>query len=389
MDIQNLQQETQTLEHHTVAGLSDVSHKQFVIAVLLPKVPVHDVNDMAQASPNGRDLEDVNECAGRVGHIHRGPIAPDWFGAEHPPFRDMFDKEREPLDADLLAPHLSRGQDHGVQEDLLGQAPVLACRPSPDVVVGAKELRCNDPWILPPLIRMDGIKRYGCIETSADANQPSPLGEIGEEPLRSRDRKRKYGCSLLDRKRSRDAPNQRRKEMPIPCRDASWGHNCCHCEHSFDSVEDNAVSVSQPRLPAKVVEPKALFGLAGFDAGLAHRNLCSEEFDWVCAIGRPPHAGSRTAVSAAWRCHPTACSRLHRCRGQGLDWTPPQPAFRLCVQCEAATAGDWTIDGACRLFRCPCADYSAGSQSAVTWYRRSHNSPVPSMTSLPSSTAAT
>ena len=372
MDIQNLQQETQTLEHHAVAGLSDVSHKQFVIAVLLPKVPVHDVNDMAQASPNGRDLEDVNECAGRVGHIHRGPIAPDWFGAEHPPFRDMLDEEREPLDADLLAPHLPRSQDHGVQEDLLGQAPVLACRPSPDVVVGAKELRCNDPWIHPPLIRMGGIKRHGCIETSADTNQPSPLGEIGEEPLRSRDRKRKCGCSLLDRKRSRDAPNQRRKEMPIPCRDASWGHNRCHCEHSFDLVEDNAVSVSQLRLSAKVMEPKALFGLAGFDAGLL-------------PIGRPPHAGSRTAVSASWRCHPTACSRLHRCREQGLGRNRPS-GFVSNLKRRRRAIGQWMVPAVCSVVRVPTAP---PSYSAVTWYRWSHNSPVPSMTSLPSSTAAT
>ena len=120
MDIQNLQQETQTLEYHAVADLSDVGHKQFVIAVLLPKVPIHDVNNVAQASPNGRDLKDVNECAGRVGHIHLGLVAPDRFGAEHPTFRDVFDEEWEPLDADLLAPRLSRSQDHGVQENLLG-----------------------------------------------------------------------------------------------------------------------------------------------------------------------------------------------------------------------------------------------------------------------------
>lgn len=120
MDVQCLQQKTQTLEYDAVAGLPDVGRKTLVVTVLLPKVPVHDVNDVTQASANGRGLEDVDERPGRVGHVYLGLVTPDGFGTEHSLLRDMFNKKPGSLDADLPAPHLPRGQNHSVQKYLLG-----------------------------------------------------------------------------------------------------------------------------------------------------------------------------------------------------------------------------------------------------------------------------
>lgn len=70
------------------------------------------------------------------------------------------------------------------------------------------------------------------------------------------------------------------------------------------------------------MEPKALFGLADFGAGLTHRSLCSKGSDWACAIGRPSHTGSRTTVSAFSCCYSTVCSRLPL-------WIPAVPSAAL------------------------------------------------------------
>lgn len=121
---------------------------------------------------------------------------------------------------------------------------MLACRPSSDVVVRTIELRCNDPWVLPPFAWADGIKRYGSVETLADANQPSSLGEIGEEPLRARNGKRKGNCCLLDGKRPCNAPDQRREKLSIPSRDPLGDHSRSHYGFSFYTVEDLTVSIS-------------------------------------------------------------------------------------------------------------------------------------------------
>ena len=57
---------------------------------------------------------------------------------------------------------------------LLGQIPVLACRPSPDVAGGAKDFRGNDPRDFPPLAGLDSIQRHRGVQTSLDARLRRP-----------------------------------------------------------------------------------------------------------------------------------------------------------------------------------------------------------------------
>ena len=104
---------------------------------------------------------------------------------------------------------------------------MLARRPPPNIIVGAEELRRDDPRVFPPQARVDGVKGYGCVEATADTHQPSSLGQIRKETVRARHSEGEGGGGLPDVERPRGAPVQGGEESPVPLRDALRPHGGC------------------------------------------------------------------------------------------------------------------------------------------------------------------
>ena len=184
--MQCLQKVTQALETRAVADPSGVIFKKSIVTVLAPEVGVHHVGDVANASAQRWIVEEIDDSTRRIRDVYPSLVSPDGLGSEYLTRTGAPDAKGEPLDIGLFTPHSLGGDDHGLSEYLLGQIPMLARRPPPNIIVGAEELRRDYPRVLPPRARVDGVKGYGCVETTADTHQPSSLGQIRKKTVRAR-----------------------------------------------------------------------------------------------------------------------------------------------------------------------------------------------------------
>ena len=243
MDIQCLQKVAETLEARAVANPPDVIRKKRIVTVLAPEVGVHRVSDIANASTQRWVVEDIDDGPRRIRKVYSNLVSPDALGSECLPLSGAPDAKRGALDLGLLTPHPLGGDDNGVSDYLLGQVPMLARRPPPNVIVRAEELRRDDPRVFPPRARVDGVKVYRCVETTADTHQPSSLGQICKETVRARHTEGEGSGGLPDGERPRGAPVQRSEESSVPLRNPPRSYCSGSQQLSFHHTEDYAPTV--------------------------------------------------------------------------------------------------------------------------------------------------
>jgi hypothetical protein len=107
-------------------------------------------------------------------------------------------------------------------EGLLGEVPVLASAPTPDIARTEQALG-DDPRILNPLAGQAGVERNGHVQPAPDPRQPSAPGEVTEElaSLLLRDAEDPGGFGYV--KGAVSAPVQLLQVGAVPLADPSAG----------------------------------------------------------------------------------------------------------------------------------------------------------------------
>jgi hypothetical protein len=174
-----LRKKSETLEYGPIAELLGIGNEFLRLRIFPLEIPDQAIVHVTDTTPDGRIVEHVDDGFGWARHRHASLAAPHIARAEKRAFRRMLEQERQALNYDFLAAHLSRGEHACAPKQLFGQPPMLSGAPASDAG-GAKKFRHHNPRVFKNLVLPKGSERHWRVIAGPQSLHPALLVPAGE-----------------------------------------------------------------------------------------------------------------------------------------------------------------------------------------------------------------